>query len=158
MVRMGEKLQGGEAGAVRALWHDAVCKLAVRFVPLVALLLVAGREVIVRLFTDRYLESVPLFRLGSIAILFTVLQTDSVLRVLAQTRFLLVQNIVRLLLVAALIDFALSRFQLPGAILLTLLVTAFGKAWALAGIGRLQGIPFSALLPWRRLPLTVSAS
>ena len=158
MVRMGESLQQSQAGAVRALWHDAVCKLAVIFFPLVALLLVAGREVIVLLFTDRYLESVPLFRLGSTAILFTVLQTDSVLRALAQTRFLLALNTVRLLLVAALIDGALARFQLPGAILLTLLVTAFGKGWALARIGRLQGIALSALLPWRRLVLAIAVS
>jgi O-antigen/teichoic acid export membrane protein len=158
MVRMGEKLQQGQAQAVRELWHDAICKLALIFFPLVALLLVAGREVIVLLFTERYLESVPLFRLSSLAILLTTLQTDSVLRVLAQTRFLLAQNALRLILVAALIDSALTRFGLPGAILLPLLVAAFAKGLALARIGRLQGMALSALLPWRRLALVLSVT
>jgi len=160
MVRMGEKLQDGQADAVRALWHDAICKLALIFFPLVALLLVAGREVIVLLFTERYAASVPLFRLASLGILFTTLQTDSVLRVLAETRFLLVLNALRLLMVAALIDGVLSRFQLPGAIILTLLTAAVGRGLSLARIGRLQGLALSALLPWRRLALvlTVAAS
>lgn len=68
MVRMGEQ-SGPSAQAARLeLWREAVRKLAVLLLPLVALLLVAGRELIVFLFTDRFRASVPIFLIFSLTI------------------------------------------------------------------------------------------
>ncbi len=153
MVRMGDALHAGRPGEVKALWHDVVSKLALVFVPLVALLLVTGDELIVLLFTDRYAASVPLFKLASLGILLSMLQTDSVLRTLAQTRLLLELSLVRLGLIAIAIVPALTRFGFAGAIGVTLVSGFTVKTLALVSIGRRQQIPFGDLLPWRSLGL-----
>lgn len=151
MVRMSEKIRDGRSEAVLAIWHDTTRKLALIFFPLVGLLLVNAREIIVFLFTESYLASVPIFTIWSTAILFSVLQTDGVMRVYAQTRFLLVLNTIRLLLIVALIHWSLSTFQLLGAVIVTALATFVGKGLALARMKTLMQIGFSRLLPWRSL-------
>src|SRR6185503_16239373 len=100
MVRMSEQIGQGRTDGLIPMWHDMSRKLALMFVPLVALLLLNAHNIIVLLFTERYLRSVPIFMVWSTAILFAILPTDAVLRVFAQTRFRLVLNIVSLVLIA----------------------------------------------------------
>ncbi len=158
MVQMGEALHQGRTEAVRRIWHDTVAKLGLLFFPLVALLIAAGREIILALFTARYSAAIPLFQLAAIGIAFYVLQTDTVLRVLAETRFLFGLNVLRLALVAALIVPLLSRFGLMGAVGATLISTAIARGVAMWRIQRLQGLSLAELLPWKRLALAAAAS
>jgi O-antigen/teichoic acid export membrane protein len=158
MVQMGEAIQQGRPQDVRRLWHDIVAKLAALFFPLVALLVVAGRDLILVLFTARYQASVPLFQLSSLGILLFVLQPDTVLRVMAQTRFLLVLNVVRLAVVAATIGPALGRLQLAGAVLATLAGAVVARGLGLVRIGQLLHLTLGTLLPWRKLAAAALAS
>jgi O-antigen/teichoic acid export membrane protein len=154
MVRMAADARTGNTSAAVGMWKDTVRKLALVFFPLVAMLLVAAPHLIVLLFTEAYRASTPLFMIWSVAILFAALPVDAVLRVHAQTRFLLLLNGVRLVLVAVLIHPLLSALHLPGAVLLTVLALAVGKALALVRIKDLFGVPLGDLLPWRRLAVT----
>jgi O-antigen/teichoic acid export membrane protein len=151
MVRMSENIQGGLAGSVLELWHDTTRKLALLFFPLFALVLVAAREIVVLLFTENYLASVPIFMVWSTTLLLAVLQVDSVLRVYARTRFIFLLNVVRLLLMVALIQWLLSTFYLVGAVLATVLALGVGKGMALFRMRSLMNARFSQLLPWRSL-------
>jgi len=86
--------------------------------------------------------------------LFATLMTDGALRVLAETRFLILQNLLRLLLIVAMIQWFLARFDLIGAILVTLLATAVTKVFALARIKHVLKLPLARLLPWKSLGVT----
>jgi hypothetical protein len=87
----------------------------------------------------------------ALSILPSVFAVDAVLRVFAQTRFLLLMNLVRLGLVAALIGWCLSVFGLPGAVLVTLATTTLVKGLGVVRIARLLNIPLREALPWGRL-------
>ena len=76
---------------------------------------------------------------------------DAMLRVYAQTRFLLVMNFVRLGVVAALIGWFLGAFGLIGAVLITLLSTMAAKALAVVRIATLLQVDVASVLPWRAL-------
>ncbi len=128
------------------------------FFPLVAVLLVAAHDLIVLLFTERYRASVPVFMVGTAVIALSVLATDTVLRVYAQTGFLLRLNAVRLGVIAALIAPLIAAWELPGAMLVTALATAVAKGLALGRIRRLLGVGFAGLLPWRSLLATGAAA
>lgn len=151
MVKMAEDTSAGHRQAAVALWHETVWRLALVIFPLTALLLVAAREVIVTLYTARYLPSVPIFMVWSLTILPVVFAVDGVLRVYAQTRFLLVMNIVRLAFVAALVGVFLSAFGLAGAVLVTLLATVLVKAMGVVWIAHVLHVPVRDVLPWKRL-------
>ena len=158
MVQMGEALQRGRPEEVRGIWHDIVYKLGALFCPLVALLLVCAPEMLSVLFTDRYAASVPLFQLASLGILLFALQTDTVLRVLAATRFFLALNLLRLGVVAALIFPFITRFHLMGAVAATLVAALVARGVALVRIAQLLKLGLAGLLPWRRLSLAAGAS
>ena len=148
MVRMADAPRGR---AALALWHDTVCRLAFLIFPLAALLIVGAHSLIVGLFTATYVASVPIFVIWVLTMLPAVMAVDAVLRVYAQTRFLLVMNLVRLLCVAGLIGACLSAFGLPGAVLVTLLALAATKTLGLLRIAALMRVGLGELLPWRRL-------
>jgi peptidoglycan biosynthesis protein MviN/MurJ (putative lipid II flippase) len=151
MVKMGEDESHGDRRAALTLWHDSVVRQALLLFPLMVILIVAAREIIVVLYTATFLASVPIFMLWSLTILPSVLAVDPVLRVFAQTRFLLFMNIVRVVLVASLIGWCLSAFGLYGAVLVTLLSSCVVKGIGLVRIARLMHVRLVDVLPWHRL-------
>lgn len=158
MVQMAEEVAEGRIGAALQTWRDAVCRLALVFVPLVGFLAVAAHDLIVLLFTNIYVKSVPIFALWSVAFLFAALPVDGVLRVHADTRYLLFLGIAKLALVMALAPLLIARLGLAGGVVVALLATLVGKILALARIRARLRAPLAALLPWADLAGVTAAA
>ena len=150
MVKMAEVMDE-PGGAALTLWHDTTARLASLFFPLAALLLLTAHSVIVFLFTSTYQASVPVFMVWCLMIVPSAFGVDGVLRVYAQTRFLMVMNAVRLAVIALLIGWFISTFGMIGAVLVTLVGTTVVKAAALVRIARLMHVGIARVLPWTRL-------
>jgi O-antigen/teichoic acid export membrane protein len=159
MVRMTEELRGGRTAEALGIWLDITRKLALVFFPMVALLMVASREVIVFFFTERYAASAPLFAVWVIGIALSAVQTDGVLRVQAQIPFLFGVNLVRLALIVALTGPLMAAYGLLGPVLSTLLGIVVAKTLHLVRIQRSLKLSLGELLPWGSLAgaLAVSA-
>ena len=167
MVRMGEAATHGPQGAqvgnespgavatpppALTLWHDTVCRLAFLLVPLSVFLVVMARQVIVGLFTSTYEASVPIFTMWALAaVLPPMFAVSGVLRVYAQTRFLLFMNVFRLALVAVSIGWFMSAFGLPGAVLVTFLCSMIVQLFGVVRIAALMRVGVRNALPWQRL-------
>ncbi len=136
MVRMAEARRRGETESLHGHFEDTTRKLALFFFPLFALLVVLAPDLIVFLFTDTYARSAPLFRIWCLSVLLAVFQSDGVLRALAETRFLVLVNLVRLALIAVLLVPLLELFGLAGPVLATLLGWAVAKALMLVRYGK----------------------
>ncbi|HZI94545.1 MAG TPA: oligosaccharide flippase family protein [Patescibacteria group bacterium] len=158
MVRMAEDKAGGRTDLILPNWHDTTRKLALVFFPLVGLVLVNARAIIQVLFTEKFLASAPILMLWSLAFLAAILQIDGVLRVYADTRFLLLMNLCRLGLVLLLIHPFLNLFGLRGALMVMLLTLFTGKAMALLRIGHLMKAGVREILPWFDLGRIFAAS
>lgn len=148
MVKMADLPRGP---AAVALWHDTVCRLALLIFPLAALLIAGAHNLIVGLFTATYAASIPIFVVWVLTMLPAVMAVDAVLRVYAQTRFLLVMNLVRFVCVAGLIGGFLSSFGLAGAVLVTLLGLTTTKTLGVVRVASLMHTGLGGALPWRRL-------
>lgn len=151
MVSMAKEVQHGRDGKVLELWYDCVRKLALVFFPLVGLLLLVARDVIVLLFTETYLASVPIFMVGVLAILLSAVPIDGLLRVYAKTRMLLVINLTRLGIIALLIYGMVKLFGLVGAVLVTVFALAVGKSIGLWSMMKIWRVGVRVILPWRAL-------
>jgi O-antigen/teichoic acid export membrane protein len=149
MVKMAE--DRSDSRAALALWHDTTARLAFVLVPLAIFLAVTAHAVILTLFSNRYLASVPIFSLWSLTILPAVFAVDGVLRVHAKTRVIFALNLLRLALVAGAIGWCLSTFGLQGAVIVTLVAASMVKAAGIAAIARLFRVSVREVLPWRRL-------
>ena len=151
MVKMAEETLDDHFDEVIRLWHHTMERLALLIFPLAVLLLLLARDVIVTLFTSRYIASVPIFMAWTLTILPSVFCVDAVLRAYAQTRFLFWMNLIRLAFVIVLIAWFLSEFGLIGAVLVTLLGTMFVRMLSLVRIARLLQVPIANVLPWGQL-------
>lgn len=158
MVRMQERLAQSRMSAVIEIWHDTTWKLALLFFPLVALLAVGAHNIIVLLFTVKYLASVPIFVVWACMILLAPLQVDGVLRVFAETRMILILNLVRVVIIAGLLKWSLGAFGLLGPVLVIALALLVFKVAALVRMRKLFGVPARNLLPWRKLTSIAIAS
>jgi O-antigen/teichoic acid export membrane protein len=151
MVKMRGAAKAGDKPAVLRLWHAATGELALVFLPLTAFLILVADDLVRLLFTDAYAAAVPIFVVWTSSILLSILQTDAFLRVHAETRFLVLMNAVRLVVVVASVGWLMARIGLPGAVLATIAALAVGKAMALARMGRIMEVPVSHMLPWGTL-------
>jgi O-antigen/teichoic acid export membrane protein len=133
------------------LWHDTICRIAFLIFPLTVLLVCGAHYLIVGLFTSTYEGSVSIFRLWSLTMLPAVIAVDAVLRVHAQTRFLLVMNVVRFACVAGLIGVSLGTFGLNGAVIVTLIALTVAKVLGAFRVAWLMRVSVMEMLPWRRL-------
>jgi O-antigen/teichoic acid export membrane protein len=158
MVRMTEEMREGRPAEALHIWLDITRKLALVFFPMVVLLMATSREVITFLFTDAYAASAPIFALWVAGIALSVLQTDGVMRVHAQIRFLFLVNLVRLALIVALIRPLMEGFGLRGPVLVTLLAIAVAKALHLLRMKRLMNVRVGELLPWGSLAAILGVS
>ena len=133
------------------LFHDTVSRLAFLIAPVAVGLVVLAQPFIITLYTDAYAASVPIFTVWVLTILPAIVAVDAFLRVYAQTRFLLVMNVVRLAFVMVLIGWFLDTFGLPGAVLVTLAATVLAKSLALVKIARMLHVRFADVMPWATL-------
>jgi O-antigen/teichoic acid export membrane protein len=151
MVRMQEFLAEGRKSAVLEIWHDTTWKLALFLVPLVALVTLLSHDIIILLFTQKYAASVPIFIAWTSIILLTIFQVDGALRVFAQTRLILILNLVRLGIVAGLLKWSLATFHLLGPALVIVFAMLVFKVAALFRIKKLLSVSAGELLPWWNL-------
>ena len=158
MVGMSTAIHSGRESQVIDLWHDTVRKLAIVFFPLGALLLIVAHDLIVMLFTETYAASVPIFMVGVVAVFFAAIPMDGLMRVYAKTNVLLAINLVRLAMIALLIHWSISSFGLVGAMLVTVLALALGKAIGLGAAASMWHVGVGRVLPWRPLWLIVVVS
>jgi O-antigen/teichoic acid export membrane protein len=146
MVKMAE--HSTDRHEALGLFHDTVARLAFLIAPVAVGLAVLAQPFIVTLYTDAYAASVPIFTIWALTLLPAIFAVDAFLRVYAQTRFLLVMNVVRLGFVIALIGWFLDTFGLPGAVLVTLTATVAAKSLALVRIAGLLQVRIADVLPW----------
>jgi O-antigen/teichoic acid export membrane protein len=151
MVRIAENLRDGRLRDVLPIWHDTTRKLALLFTPFVGLLIVNSYQIITFLFTKAYSASVPIFMVWCLSILLVCFQTDGVLRVFAEIRYMFVINGVRLAVLVLLMGWFLSTFHLMGAVMITLGGMALAKVMALVRIRKVLQSSYQEFLPWKSL-------
>jgi len=140
---------GDREGPLR-LFREAVGRLAFVFIPMMALLYVCGPTLLTFLFTERYRDSVPIFRLAILAIPLAALPLDGAMRARAQNRFVLGVSVVKLALTVPLVVAGFHAFGLRGAMAGWVAAETSTRAILLLRAGQLLG-GMRRLLPWRTL-------
>ena len=123
--RMSKAHKEGNLSEIKELYRSSISKLALFFIPSTIFLIFMAEPLIVTLFTETYIDSVPIFMIYLILLPTYSLNLSWILMASGQTKFLL-----KLALSMSIINIILSYW---------LLMT-------LEGDNRLLGIPFSTVL------------
>jgi O-antigen/teichoic acid export membrane protein len=148
---IAEEERRGRRAAGLELFRDAVGRLAFAFVPLMGFLIAAAPAVISFLFTDRYLEAVPIMRVSVFSIALAALPLDGVLRARADRRFMLGSSAAKLALTVPLVLAGIQLLGMVGAMAGYVVSEALVRAAQLARAARLFGTGLRGVLPWRAL-------
>lgn len=150
LLQIGIAETDAKANGPRAalpLFHEAVLQLAFALLPLVALLLVVASPFVEFLFSTRYLEAVPLLRIGTLSALFAALPLDGLMRARAQNRFMLVLSAVKFVVTVVSVSVGLAYFGPFGALASYVLSEALARLGQLAYAARLFEVSFAEVLP-----------
>jgi O-antigen/teichoic acid export membrane protein len=158
MVRMSESFKHGQREVGLQIWANTTRRLALVFFPIIVLLAVVSSDLITMLFTDAYQTSVPLFRIWLLMYLLATFQPHGVFRACGDTRFLALQNFIKLMLAAFLLFSLVSAFGVSGAVWAAVLAVFAGKCILLVRLKHLNGFMASEVLPWRSLAWIAAAS
>ena len=125
----------------------AMRKLAVAYVPIFALLLVVGREFIRFLFTDRYLDSWPIFAVNLTLLLISTILTDPLCRAYLEQRYYLIGlRAVLLIAMVPLLWFGASRFGLVGVISTVVAVVLLERVIVISRFVRILGVTWNDIV------------
>jgi O-antigen/teichoic acid export membrane protein len=149
MVKMAEDATNRHLAL--ELFHETVARLAFLLMPVAVGLAVLASPFMLTYGTEKLAPGIPIFTVWVFTIVPAIVAVDAMLRVFAETRFLLVMNIVRLGFVMVGIGWFMGTFGLAGAVLVTLVGTTVAKALAIVRIASLLRVGVAAVLPWRAL-------
>lgn len=158
MVRIAELEREGRPEAAAAVFREAVARLAQAFVPLAAFLVAVAPAFIAALFTERYLGSVPVFRVVAVGILLACLPVDGALRARNETRHIFKSYLVKAAVNVPLVLLGVARFGMMGGIGAWLVAEVTGKLVLLGRVPRALGVRAGRLLPWGELARTGAAA
>ena len=150
-IGLGEEEARRDPQKALALFHEAVARLSLAFVPACVLLFLCARTLIAFVFTEQYADAAPIFRLSLITILVSSLPLDGVMRSRAQNRFLLGLSVIKLAATLPLVLVCLRLWGPIGALLGFVTVEVFGKLAMLRRAARLLGASTLQSLPLRDL-------
>jgi O-antigen/teichoic acid export membrane protein len=134
-----------------ALFHEAVLQLSFAFIPLAGLLWVAAPDLVLFLFSARYLDAIPIFRLSVISVTLAALPLDGVMRARAQNRFMLALSGAKLGATLALVSAGLALRGPIGALAGWITAEALARGLMLARTATVFQAPLSQVLPFRAL-------
>jgi O-antigen/teichoic acid export membrane protein len=134
-----------------ALFHEAVARLALVLLPLLALLWAVAPVFIAFLFSERYLAAVPLFRIALLSVPFGALPLDGVLRARAQNRFMLGASLAKLAATVLLVTAGFRAFGMAGALGGWMAAEGAHRLVLLARVARLFDTGPAGVLPWADL-------
>jgi O-antigen/teichoic acid export membrane protein len=147
MVRLAQAAPGGEP----AIFREAVGRLTIFFLPLLAFVWAVGGELIVTLYTHQYAAAAPIFLVAAGEIGLAALPVDGLLRSLGATRLLFVTYGARVILSAASVLVGLRLFGLPGAMAGHIFTQAVAKGYLLHAAARRLEVPARELLPVKEI-------
>jgi O-antigen/teichoic acid export membrane protein len=149
---------GRPARAGLVLFHEAVLQLSFAFVPLTGLLLVAGPDLVVFLFSPRYTASGDIFRLAVISVSLAALPLDGVMRARAQNRFMLLLSALKLALTVVLVTGGLRWLGPKGALLGWIVAEILARGAMLVRTARIFEVGLREVLPARALLRQLTAT
>ena len=115
--RISSLQKEGRAREILGLSMQVMRKLALCYWPLYGFLMVVAREFILTLYTDRFISSVPMFRINLTLLVFMIVVLDPILRAYAEHRYyLLGLRIVLVTVLVTILTTSLRTIGLTGAV------------------------------------------
>lgn len=121
LVNLTKAHANGDKKQIISLYNKFVVQVYSFSVPIIFIFCVFAKEIILFLFTDKYLESVSYFQIYIFTILFSFLGSGVILRAIGKTKKIFWANLIAALVYLPICYILISNFHILGAIIAAVL-------------------------------------
>jgi O-antigen/teichoic acid export membrane protein len=150
--------QSGRHRDMIDLWSSSIRTTAILVFPLTAAMLLFAADAVSILYSEKYLASVPVFRIYLLILPLRITVHGSLLLAAGHSRTVFASSLVGLALAAVLLAVLVPVCGMPGAAA-AMVLSVYGVAGMLLFCtSKLVGVSWRRVFPWRDLALTLVAS
>ncbi|MDA1038726.1 MAG: oligosaccharide flippase family protein [Planctomycetota bacterium] len=150
--------QAGRLREMLELWRSSVRTTGMLVFPLTAGMLLYAPDAVAFLYSEKYLDSVPVFRIYLLLLPLRVTVHGSLLLAAGQSRAVFAASALGLVLAAMLLGTLVPVCGMTGAAAALVLAVYAVAGFLLVRTARLVGVSWWQSFPWRHLGLTLAAS
>ncbi|RPI79449.1 MAG: polysaccharide biosynthesis protein [Desulfobacteraceae bacterium] len=148
IVRFGKDKNFSEA---RRLWHKMILVFALITIPFVFYSFFTAREMLVLLFSDKYLSSIGIYRLTLLTFFVQILARGTIITAFGETRYLFKVQLISTLTGSLLGYFLVKRFGIWGAAWTAVFIFYLSGWLQVYKSKKILNLDFAAWLPWKDL-------
>ncbi len=157
--RMSELQSRGETKRIIETAISAMNKVALTFLPIFAFLMILATPLYITLFTEDFLESVPIFRINILLLPVYILLLDPIARAFEEVgRFLLKFRAFLIVGIVAALWFGVQYFDLRGMIAIVVLSIVFERIVLFIKLRKVLGLGFEHLYLLKTIGKTIGAT
>ncbi len=148
LPKLVEYYRTGEIDKLLSIWHASIKKVALIVFPSFIFLNVFAREIITLLYTDRFEDSVIIFRLYLLILIPTITIYGNIFNAANRNRLFLWITIMIVCIQAPLCVLLVKRYGNVGPAIATVLVSSLNFAVNLSSIKYILGVSITDVFPW----------
>ena len=133
------------------LWNDATYKTSIFLFPIGAGLFVMAQEFVVILYSEKYLASVPIFRIYILLTFLRITEYSALLQAAGKVGHILAATIVTLVINLLLSLALIQVMDISGPAWANVITTYLWAVIYLVMISKLFKIPYHKVMPWKKL-------
>ena len=151
------RVEGNVIEVIR-LWHKLIVYLAMVTIPITIFFFIIAKELIVFLYTEAYIDAVPLYRIVLLTFFILILRESAILTSYAKTKTIFYVQFIGSIVGTVLGFILIKKYGTIGA------ATSFTVTFFFQGLlmlymsKRILKVNFYNLLPWRKLSIILFAS
>lgn len=151
LLKVVEEREKGNSNEVLRIWHYGIEKSALIGIPMYIFCFYFADTIITTLFTDRYAESVPIFKIMIFMILLNSARHGVIPRAYARTKFVFYINLIAVIIMVPSGYIAVKNFGMIGAIYAFVGIQAFVITSSMLYSKHILTIPYGQLLPFKKI-------
>ncbi len=155
VINMTKAYQAGQKSQMHEQYKDFCTKMLSFSLPLILVVFVFSREIIEFLFSEKYISSVPIFRIYILSIIITILGAGTILRAVNKTKFSLKAYAYSSIVSLPLTYFLIKEFGIWGAIISCLISQIIPRLIQIHFEKKVIGTTLKEYMPWNAFLIIV---
>lgn len=149
MPELVKRFENNQVAEMLALWHNAIRKVALIFISMMSFFIVFGNEIIVILFSEKYLGSVIFFQIYLCALPMRVANYGPILMAIGKTRYIFTISIIGMVSNIVLNYIFIRLFGMKGAAIASVIAAYLLALLSIMAIKKELGVSLASVFPWK---------
>jgi len=146
--QMTIKKKAEDLAEIKRLWHRMIDQFSLVTIPIVILFGLLAKSIITLLFTEQYIESVPVYRIFLLIILLHIVNPSVVLRACKKTKTIFISHLCSMIIAIILSYILIKNYGMIGGAISFILSSLVRTLIQVIQVKKVLSLSLLSLLPW----------